>query len=103
MPPRLLPSELLMILAYEFGSMPSFARDRGRALWLRQLRFNSGYGNISPRNCFENQETNYRCNNLVFSATGAGEKISLWFFPTPDYKKVEAELRANLRPPWDRV
>jgi hypothetical protein len=67
-------------------------------------RFNAGYGNISPRNCFERgQETNCRLNHLVFSSTGAGEKISLWFFQTADYKKVEAELRAKLRPPWNRV
>ena len=67
-------------------------------------RFNMGYGNISPRNCFENgQETNCRINNLVYLAAVARNDILLWFFPTADHKNVEAELRASLRPPWNRV
>ena len=67
-------------------------------------RFNMGYGNISPRNCFENgQETNCRINNLVYLAAVARNDILLWFFPTADHKNVEAELRASLRPPWNRL
>jgi hypothetical protein len=67
-------------------------------------RFNAGYGNISPRNCFVGgQDTNCRLNNLVYSAAVAGETVLLWFFKTTDYKTVEAELRSTLRPPWNRI
>ncbi len=67
-------------------------------------RFNAGYGNISPRNCFEKgQETNCRLNNLVYCAATTGEAVSLWFFKTADYKRVEADLRSALRPVWNRI
>jgi hypothetical protein len=70
-------------------------------LW---ARFNNGYGNISPKNCFKGgQETNCRLNNLVYSAAVAGERISLWFFQTADYKAMEATLRSALKPAWNRV
>jgi len=67
-------------------------------------RFNNGYGNISPKNCYKGgQETNCRLNNLIYVAVAAGELISLWFFVTPDYKAVEAQLRSALKPTWNRV
>jgi len=67
-------------------------------------RFNAGYGNISPKNCFKNgQETNCRLNNLIYAATIGGEALTLWFHPTPDYKAVESTLRSKLRAPWNRV
>ena len=67
-------------------------------------RFNMGYGNISPRNCFEGgQQQNCRLNNLIYLAATAHRTVSLWFFQTADYKKVELELRRNRRPPWNRV
>jgi len=67
-------------------------------------RFNAGYGNISPKNCFKGgQETNCRLNNLVCVAAQAREQISLWFFQTDDYKVVEANLRLILNAVWNRV
>lgn len=67
-------------------------------------RFNAGYGNISPKNCFKGgQETNCRLNSLIFAAINAGEKLSLHFHQTVDYKSVEATLRATLRAPWNRA
>jgi hypothetical protein len=67
-------------------------------------RFNAGYGNISPKNCFKGgQETNCRLNNLVYTAALAGAQLSLWFFNTADYKSVEALLRFTLNPPWNRI
>jgi hypothetical protein len=67
-------------------------------------RFNMGYGNISPRNCFKGgQETNCRLNNLVYRAATTGEKILLWLFHTADHKEVEAKLRAIQRPAWNRI
>jgi len=68
------------------------------------LRYNMGYGIISPRNCFKGgQETNCRVNNLVYEAASAGLKISLWFLQTGDYKAVESKLRATMEPEWNRI
>jgi hypothetical protein len=67
-------------------------------------RFNAGYGNISPKNCFKGgQETNCRLNNLIYAATTSGKPLALWFHATPDYKAVEVVLRSKLRAPWNRV
>ena len=67
-------------------------------------RFNAGYGNISPKNCFKGgQETNCRLNNLIYVAVTSGEALTLWFHITSDYKTVEATLRSTLRAPWNRV
>jgi hypothetical protein len=67
-------------------------------------RFNNGYGNISPRNCYKGgQETNCRINNLIYTSSIEGETLSLFFYETADYKSVEAQLRAVLCAPWNRV
>jgi len=67
-------------------------------------RFNMGYGNISPKNCFKGgQETNCRLNSLLYGAALAGQRVSLWFFPTAEYKSVETALRLALSPPWNRI
>ena len=66
-------------------------------------RFNSGYGNISPRNCFTGgQDTNCRINNLIFHAAVAGNEINLWFHPTTSYKAAELELLALQKWDWNR-
>jgi len=65
-------------------------------------RFNMGYGNISPKNCFKGgQETNCRINNLVYVTILGGERLSLWFFRTAEYKFVEIALREALKPLWN--
>lgn len=67
-------------------------------------RFNNGYGNISPRNCYKGgQETNCRINNLIYTSSTEGETLSLFFYETADYKSVEARLRAVLCAPWNRI
>lgn len=67
-------------------------------------RFNAGYGNISPRNCFKGgQETNCRVNNLVYVAAMSGESVALWFHSTASYKEIEATMRAALRLAWNLV
>lgn len=67
-------------------------------------RYNMGYGNISPRNCFRGgQETNCRINNLILGAIKSGANLSLWFHETQQHKAVELRLRDKLRPPWNRV
>ena len=67
-------------------------------------RYNMGYGNISPRNCFEGgQPTNCRINNLILLAKSEGSTISLWFLPTSNNKGIESQLRTSLRPSWNRI
>jgi hypothetical protein len=67
-------------------------------------RFNMGYGNIAPRNCFVGgQETNCRINNLVLQEIKDGLHISLWFFETNEYKSAERELRKSVFPIWNKI
>ncbi len=65
-------------------------------------RFNLGYGNISPRNCFKGgQPTNCRVNNLILSAYKEGSSVQLLFRETADRFHIEATLLASLRPEWN--
>jgi hypothetical protein len=67
-------------------------------------RFNAGYGNISPKNCFKGgQETNCRLNNLIYASVSSGERLSLFFHETANYRDIEARIRAVLRAPWNKV
>lgn len=67
-------------------------------------RYNMGYGNISPRNCYQGgQETNCRINNLIYGSVERGASARLWFFATADFKAVESELRGKLKLPWNRI
>jgi hypothetical protein len=68
-----------------------------------QQRFNIGYGQISPRNCFTGgQPTNCRVNALVLHASSSGSTIEVWFCLTEDRKATERALIPLLRPPWNR-
>ena len=67
-------------------------------------RFNAGYGNISPKNCFKGrQETNCRMNNLIYLEAQVGRRISLWFCQTTQRKTIEAALRSTVNAIWNRV
>jgi hypothetical protein len=67
-------------------------------------RMNNGYGNISPRNCFEGgQSTNCRVNGLVLQAAARGRRITLWFHATDNRKAVEADVLRAVQPPWNRA
>lgn len=67
-------------------------------------RYNMGYGNISPRNCYVGgQETNCRINNLIYIETVKSKSVALWFYQTMMYKEVEGELRGNQSLDWNRV
>ena len=56
-------------------------------------RFNTGYGIISPRNCYQGgQKTNCKMNNVVYETYEIGNQIDIYFFATKDYKAVEKEL-----------
>ena len=53
-------------------------------------RFNNGYGNISPRNCYiGGQSTNCKMNKVVMEYYKKGQVIDLYFLPTEDYKQIE--------------
>lgn len=68
-----------------------------------QQRFNIGYGQISPRNCFTGgQPTNCRINALVLNASSSGTTIEVWFCLTEDRKAAERALILLLRPWWNR-
>jgi len=49
------------------------------------------------------RETNRRLNNLLYAAFLAGQRTSLWFFRTADYKSVEVAMRRTLNPTWNRI
>ncbi len=67
-------------------------------------RFNNGYGNISPRNCYKNgQETNCRLNSIIFEQINNGKDVMLWFCQTINYKQIEADLRLSLKPEWNKI
>ena len=67
-----------------------------------QTRFETGYGNISPRNCFVGgQSTNCKVNHLILESARANAQIDLWFRPELDRKHLEFELIAEIRPAWN--
>jgi hypothetical protein len=65
-------------------------------------RFNMGYGNISPRNCFEGgQATNCKINARILSLCQNGRKVQLYFHETDEYKRVESILLNKLNPQYN--
>ena len=69
----------------------------GESVNLRK-RFNSGYGNISPRNCFKyGQSTNVKMNRLVLNYYNKKEKVEIYIFPTPNHKELETALLERIK------
>ena len=67
-----------------------------------QQRFNTGYGNISPRNCYVGgQSTNCKMNKVVLDNFERGKVVSLYFYQTTDYKRVELELLNKIQTPYN--
>jgi len=69
-------------------------------------RFNDGYGQIAPRNCYKGgQRSNCMVNNLILRSGQKGNEIILWFYRTEGYrairKAIESELIVQFRPPWN--
>ena len=66
-----------------------------------------GYGQISPRNCYEGgQLTNCRINNLILKSVKQGCPILLFFHPTPDGEganHLEATLLNTIHPSWNKT
>jgi hypothetical protein len=66
-------------------------------------RWNMGYGNISPRNCFKGgQPTNCRINNLILASYKSNSEIKLLFHPTNNRFEIESLLIQELVPAWNR-
>lgn len=67
-------------------------------------RFNNGYGQIAPRNCFKGgQATNCWVNNQILLEAQRGSRLDLWFFDNDDHKATEKDLLRGPKPPWNRV
>ncbi len=65
-------------------------------------RFNVGYGNISPKNCYiGGQSTNCKINKLVLNSVKAGRRVSVYFHITNAYNQVESELIKYYKPPYN--
>ncbi len=67
-----------------------------------QKRVNSGYGKISPKNCFKDgQSTNCKINALVTQNRGS---VVLKIYPVDDVKEIEVlerQLIDELMPEWN--
>ena len=62
-------------------------------------RFNNGYGNISPRNCFiGGQSTNCKMNKIVKYFYENNLNIKIYYLQTNDYQFIEKELIQKLKP-----
>jgi hypothetical protein len=66
-------------------------------------RFGStGYGGISPKNCYKGgQATNCKVNHAILLATEAGSLVEAWFRATDIGAPLEAEVIRRLQPPWN--
>ena len=66
-------------------------------------RFNMGYGNISPRNCFKGgQNTNCKMNKIVMKYYEKHVPINLYFLETNEHKKVERELLDHINTKFNK-
>lgn len=65
-------------------------------------RFNAGYGNISPRNCFEGgQSTNCKINKMVLASVKSGKVVSIYFHTTSNCNEVESILIKYFNPQFN--
>lgn len=65
-------------------------------------RFAMGYGNISPKNCFEGgQQTNCRINKLILESAKKGLEFRFLVIYSEEYVLLEKELITRLRPEWN--
>ncbi len=66
-------------------------------------RFNDGYGNISPANCYERgQRTNCDINKKIRDVLRCGDQVEVWFHPCGDRKDLERQLISSLTPRWNK-
>ena len=66
-------------------------------------RFNYGYGNISPRNCYKGgQQTNCRINKIIYLETSNNKSVYLFFKETDDRNNLERKLIKKINPNWNK-
>lgn len=66
-------------------------------------RFNSGYGNISPRNCYKGgQSTNIKMNKVVVSYFKKHKTIKIYYFLSKDHKNIEKYLLQNIKTKYNK-
>jgi hypothetical protein len=74
----------------------------GKCVSLARRWGGTGYGAISPRNCFVGgQSTNCRVNNHIYMQVNSGGRLCLWFHAALDPGSIERELILSLRPSWN--
>ena len=67
-------------------------------------RYNTGYGNISPRNCFQGgQNTNCRINSKILTLYNDGHSFELRFLKTQNRFEIEYKLIKQLHPEWNKT
>ena len=67
-----------------------------------KARFNSGYGKISPRNCYKGgQKTNCKMNKVVKDYYNNNKIIKIYFLQTNEYKAIEKVLITLLTPKYN--
>ena len=65
-------------------------------------RYNTGYGQISPRNCFVGgQSTNCKINSYILQEVKNGSKVHLLFYETENRFEVERDLIKKYEPDWN--
>lgn len=65
-------------------------------------RYNMGYGQISPRNCFiGGQPTNCKINSHILREVKDGSKVHLLFYETEHRFEVERDLIRKYEPEWN--
>lgn len=66
-------------------------------------RFNSGYGNISPRNCFKDgQSTNVKMNRIALSYLKNNCPIEIYIYETANHKELETLLLSRISTQYNK-
>lgn len=74
----------------------------GRCLDSFEKRVNSGYGRISPKNCFiDGQKTNCHLNNLILKNKGSVQLYASEITNTDEIKKLERCMIKECDPLWN--
>jgi hypothetical protein len=93
-------------LVDEIGNVLYIGKCTGRTSTLSR-RFNAGYGQISPRNCYKGgQSTNCFVNNRILTFLKEGHSLTLFFHQTGNgisASRLEADLLNTIqKPPWNK-
>lgn len=75
----------------------------GKSANLSERWGSTGYGNISPKNCFKGgQSTSCKVNHNILLGSKADKHLELWFYLTEEISEVERVLIQELTPPWNK-